>query len=152
MSERTFVMIKPDALSRRLIGRVIDRYESKGLKLVGMKLQIMSRELAERQYAEHREKPFYGDLVNFMTSGPSIAMVWEGPNAVETARAMNGATDSAKAEPGTIRGDWGLTAHRNIVHASDSLDTAKREIDLYFDEADLLSYAMPDEGWLGVKA
>ncbi|MFP4192024.1 MAG: nucleoside-diphosphate kinase [Candidatus Hydrogenedentota bacterium] len=150
VSERTFVMIKPDALSRRLIGRVIDRYESKGLKLVGMKLQIVPRELAERQYAEHRGKPFYDDLINFMTSGPSIALVWEGPNAVETVRAMNGATDSAKAEPGTIRGEFGLTAHRNIVHASDSLDTAKWEIDLYFDEADLLSYAMPDESWLGV--
>ncbi len=151
MSERTFVMIKPDALSRRLVGRVIERYESKGLKLVGMKLQIVPRELAERQYAEHWDKPFYNDLVSFMTSGPSIAMVWEGPNAVEAARTMNGATDSAEAEPGTIRGDLGLTAHRNVVHASDSLDTAKWEINLYFDEAELFSYAMPDEGWLGVK-
>lgn len=152
MSERTFVMIKPDAFLRRLIGRIMTRYESKGLKLVGMKLQVVSRQLAEQHYAEHRGQPYYGNLVDFITSGPSVAMVWEGPNAVEIARTINGATNSVEAEPGTIRGDWGLTLPRNVVHASDSLDTAKREIDLFFDESDLLSYAMPDEGWLGVKA
>ncbi len=151
MSERTFVMVKPDGMARRLLGKVIARYEAKGLKLVGMKFQVVSRELAEQHYGEHRDMPFYNDLVNFITSGPSVAMVWEGPGAIDIVRTMNGATHSAKADPGTIRGDLGLTVQNNVVHASDSLETANREIALYFGEEDLLKYTMPDEDWLGVK-
>ncbi len=152
MSERTFVMIKPDGVSRRLCGRVIARYESKGLRLAGMKMQIVARELAERHYAEHKYKPFYGDLVDFIMSGPSIAMVWEGPNAVEVVRKMNGATNSLKADPGTIRGDLGLSLQNNVVHASDSPETAQREIGLYFTDAELWDYPMPDAAWLGQKS
>lgn len=150
MSERTFVMVKPDAMARRLLGAIIGRYEAKGLKLVGMKFQVVSRELAEQHYVEHRDKPFYNDLVGFITSGPSVAMVWEGPGAVDMVRAMNGVTNSAKAAPGTIRGDLGLATQQNLVHASDSLETAEREIALYFNASDLREYTMPDEGWLGI--
>lgn len=148
MSERTFVMIKPDGFGRRLCGEVIGRYESKGLKLVGLKMQVLPRALAEEHYAEHAEKPFFGELVDFVTSGPSVQMVWEGEQAVDVARKINGATNSLKADLGTIRGDYGLTVQNNIVHASDSVETAAREISLYFTEEELLSYSMPDEHWL----
>lgn len=148
MSERTFVMIKPDAVGRRLCGTVIQRYEAKGLKLVGLKIQIIPRELAEEHYAEHRAKPFFQDLVDFITSGPSIQMVWEGPSAIEAGRKLNGATNALQADIGTIRGDFGLTTQCNLVHASDAPETAEREIALYFDASELASYAMPDEQWL----
>lgn len=146
--ERTFVMVKPDGVGRRLIGEVIGRFERRGLKLAGLKAQIMTEELAKKHYAEHSEKPFFGELVEFITSGPTVQMVWEGPNAVEVVRTMNGATHSAKADIGTIRGDFGLSVQNNIVHASDSADTADREIALYFDEAELISYSMPDDHWV----
>lgn len=148
MVERTFVMIKPDAVGRRLCGEIIRRYEAKGLKLVGMKIQIISRELAERQYAEHKGKPFYESLVAFITSGPSIQMVWEGEGAVEVVRTINGATSSLEADVGTIRGDFGLNVQNNLVHGSDSLETARREIALYFGEEELCDYTMPDGHWL----
>ena len=149
MAERTFVMVKPDGVSRRLCGEVIRRYEAKGLKLVGLKMQILEKSLAEEHYAEHADKPFFGDLLEFITSGPSVQMVWEGESAVEVVRKMNGATNSREADLGTIRGDFGLTTQNNIVHASDSTETSKREIALYFDETELLDYAMPDGQWLG---
>ncbi len=148
MAERTFVMVKPDGVGRRLIGKIIGRYEAKGLKLVGLKLQVISRDLAGKHYAEHAEKPFFPDLVKFITSGPTVQMVWEGNNAVEVVRAMNGATNSLKAAPGTIRGDLGLSMQNNVVHASDSVDTAKHEISLYFSDKEVCPHPMPDEHWL----
>lgn len=148
MIERTFVMIKPDAVGRRLCGEVIRRYEAKGLKLVGMKLQIVPRALAEEHYAEHAGKPFYDGLLEFITTGPTIQMVWEGLNAIEVARKLNGATDCQQADPGTIRGDCGLNIRNNLVHASDKQETAEREIALYFSADELCEYTMPDEQWL----
>ena len=148
MKERTFVMVKPDGVGRRLCGAVIQRFEAKGLKLVGLKMQIMSEALAKEHYAEHAERPFFKDLVEFVTSGPTVQMAWEGESAVEVVRKMNGATHSLEAEVGTIRGDFGLSLQNNIVHASDSLETAKRELALYFDDSELCSYETPDEHWL----
>ena len=148
MAERTFVMVKPDGVGRRVIGEAIRRYEAKGLKLVGLKMQIISRDLAHKHYAEHDGKPFFADLVKFITSGPTVQMVWEGNNAVEVVRKMNGATNSLKAEIGTIRGDLGLSLQNNVVHASDAVETAVREIALYFRNEELWSYSMPDEHWL----
>jgi nucleoside-diphosphate kinase len=141
-------MIKPDAFGRRLVGEIIHRYESKGLKLVGLKMQVLAREIAEQHYAEHLGKPFYAGLLEFITSGPSVQMVWEGENAVETVRKMNGATDCQKADVGTIRGDMGMITRFNIVHASDAPETAAREIAIYFKDTELWNFAMPDEHWL----
>ncbi len=148
MSERTFVMIKVDAVSRRLVGELIRRYEMKGLKLVGLKMQILSLEQAQEQYAEHEGKPFYGPLVDFITSGPTIQMVWEGANAVDLVRKINGATSGLEAAVGTIRGDYGINTRHNLVHASDSVETAEREIGLYFAPSELCDYEMPDQQWL----
>ncbi len=148
MIERTFVMIKPDAVGRRLCGEIIRRYEAKGLKLVGMKMQVVSRELAEKQYAEHAGKEFYDSLLAFITSGPTIQMVWEGENAVAVGRKLNGATNSQEADQGTIRGDFGMTVQNNLVHGSDSVETAKREIGIYFEKSELWGYSMPDGQWL----
>ncbi len=149
MKERTFVMIKPDAVGRRLCGGIIRRFEAKGLKLVGLKMQIVSQELAERHYAEHKGKPFYPSLLEFIMSGPTIQMVWEGTSAVAVVRKINGATNSLEADVGTIRGDHGLTVQNNLVHASDSTETADREIAIYFEDLELLDYTMPDGQWLG---
>lgn len=148
MAERTFVMVKPDGVGRRLVGEIVRRFEAKGLKLIGMKMQIMSEELAKTHYAEHSEKPFFGELVEFITSGPTVQMAWEGASAVEMVRKMNGATNCLKADLGTIRGDYGLSMQNNMVHASDSVETAERELGLYFAEGELLDYSMPDEHWL----
>ena len=147
MAERTFVMAKPDGVSRRLVGEVIRRYESKGLKLIALKMQVISQDVAKTHYAEHAERPFFGELVKFITSGPTVQMVWEGLGAVETVRKMNGATNCLNADVGTIRGDFGLSTQNNLVHASDSTETAAREIPLYFEENELLDYSMPDEHW-----
>jgi len=141
-------MIKPDGVGRRLAGEIIRRYEAKGLKLVAMKLQVISKELAGKHYAEHAEKPFFPSLVEFITSGPTIQMVWEGVGAVETVRKINGATNCQKADVGTIRGDFGLITQSNLVHASDSVETANREIALYFNTNEIVDYAMPDGHWL----
>ena len=141
-------MVKPDGVGRRLIGEIIGRFESKGLKLIGLKMQIMTEELAGKHYAEHAEKPFFGELVEFITSGPTVQMVYEGNGAVEVVRKMNGATNSLNADVGTIRGDYGLSMQNNIVHASDSVETANREIALYFDNAELVDWSTPDAHWL----
>ena len=146
--QRTFVMIKPDGVGRRLCSEIIGRFERKGLKLVGLKMQILSHELAEQHYAEHAGKPFYPGLLRFITSGPTVQMVWEGNEAVEMVRKINGATDCLKADVGTIRGDFGLNTQKNLVHASDSPETAEREIALYFDQNELIGYDMPDGHWL----
>ena len=149
MAEKTFVMVKPDGVSRRLIGEIIGRYERKGLKLVAMRLSVVTREMAEQHYAEHKDKPFFGDLVDFITSAPTVQMVWEGDQAVEQVRKINGATSCFKADLGTIRGDLGLSMQNNLVHASDSVETAEREVGLYFGNDNVISYALPDESWLG---
>lgn len=147
MSERTFVMVKPDGVSRRLVGECIVRFERRGLKLAGLKLQRIDRATAEKHYEEHKDKPFFGDLVDFITSGPTVAMVWEGPDAVAQVRKMNGATNCLKADVGTIRGDFGLSMQNNIIHASDAVETAAREIPLYFKAEELIDHTMPDEAW-----
>jgi nucleoside-diphosphate kinase len=148
LAERTFVMVKPDGVGRRLIADIIGRFEKRGLKLVGLKMQVMTEALAGEHYAEHAERPFFPDLISFITSGPTVQMVWEGNEAVSVVRAMNGVTNSLEAAQGTIRGDFGLSMQNNVVHASDSVDTAKREIALYFNENEVLDYVMPDEQWL----
>ena len=141
-------MIKPDAFGRRLCGEIIGRYERKGLKLVGMKMQVVSSALAEQHYAEHKGKKFYPALVSFITYGPTVQMVWEGENAVAAVRKLNGATNSQDADLGTGRGDYGLTVQNNLVHASDSLETAKREISIYFRPEELFDHTMPDDKWM----
>jgi len=148
MPERTFAMIKPDAFGRRLAGEILGRYEAKGLKIVGLKMQIVSQELAEKHYDEHRDKPFFRDLVQFITSGPTVQIVLEGNNAIETVRTLNGATNCQKAAVGTIRGDLGMTTQFNLVHASDSPETAAKEIALYFSDEELWSFGLPDDAWL----
>ncbi|HOU28609.1 MAG TPA: nucleoside-diphosphate kinase [Thermoleophilia bacterium] len=136
--ERTFIMVKPNGVARGLVGEVIARFERRGFVLRGIKALRIDRELAARHYAEHVDKPFFEGLVAFITSAPVVAMVWEGREAVTVARAMMGATDSAQAAPGTIRGDFSLSKEENVVHGSDSLESAAREIGLFFDEAELV--------------
>ncbi|XP_055264990.1 nucleoside diphosphate kinase, mitochondrial isoform X2 [Moschus berezovskii] len=144
--ERTLVAVKPDGVQRRLVGDVIQRFERRGFKLVGMKmLQAPERILAEH-YHDLQRKPFYPALISYMSSGPVVAMVWEGPNVVCTSRAMIGHTNSAKAAPGTIRGDFSTHVSRNVIHASDSVEGAQREIQLWFQSSELVDWA--DEGHL----
>jgi nucleoside-diphosphate kinase len=132
VTDRTLVLVKPDGVARGLVGEVISRLEAKGLRLVAAELRTLTREVAETHYAEHRERPFFGPLVEFITGGPLVALGAEGPRAVEAFRAMAGATDPVKATPGTIRGDFALEVQNNIVHGSDSDESAKREIGLFF--------------------
>ena len=132
MSERTLVLIKPDGVRRGLAGDVLSRIERKGLRIVAMDMRVVGKDLAETHYAEHAGKPFYGSLVEFITSGPLVAMVVEGPRAIEAFRALAGATDPVKATPGTIRGDYALEVQDNIVHGSDSPDSDEREIKIFF--------------------
>jgi nucleoside-diphosphate kinase len=132
LSERTLVLIKPDGVRRGLTGEVLARIERKGLRIVAMDLRTVGRDLAENHYAEHVDKLFYGSLVEFITSGPLVALVAEGPRAIEAFRALAGATDPVKAGPGTIRGDYALEVQDNIVHGSDSPDSAEREIKIFF--------------------
>ncbi|WP_188882754.1 nucleoside-diphosphate kinase [Alicyclobacillus cellulosilyticus] len=145
--EQTFVMVKPDGVQRGLMGEIISRFERKGLKLVAARLMQVSRELAEAHYAEHRERPFFSELVQFITSSPVLAMVWEGENAVAVARSLMGKTNPAEAAPGTIRGDFGLTIGMNVVHGSDSPESAAREIQLWFD-GETLRYDKSVEVWI----
>ena len=146
--ERTLVLVKPDGVQRLLVGRILARYEERGLRLVGLKLMQTSRELAERHYAVHREKPFFGGLVDFITSAPLVAAVLEGPNAIAIVRAMNGATRPHEAAPGSIRGDFAVETAQNLVHASDSAETAASEIALWFDAAELLDYGREIDRWV----
>ncbi|HIT75682.1 MAG TPA: nucleoside-diphosphate kinase [Candidatus Avipropionibacterium avicola] len=132
MSERSFVLIKPDAVRRGLVGAVLSRFESKGLRVVALEQRQVDGELADAHYAEHVEKDFYPPLREFIQSGPSVALVLEGDQAIETVRLLNGATDGRKAAPGTIRGDWSLSNRENLVHGSDSTESAAREIALWF--------------------
>jgi nucleoside-diphosphate kinase len=146
--EKTFVMIKPDGVQRGLIGQVIQRFEQKGLQLVAAKLMHISRPLAETHYAEHQSKPFFGELVEFITSGPVLAMVWQGENAIRVAREMMGKTNPAEAAPGTIRGDFGLQVSMNVIHGSDSEESAEREINLFFKEEEILEYSREINKWV----
>jgi len=132
--EKTFVMIKPDGLKRGLVGKIIQRYEQKGLKIIAVKLVNVTKDLAYKHYAEHSSKPFFPELIAYITSGPVLAMILEGPNAIKLARLINGATKVEDALPGTIRGDFATSTTENLVHASDSSESAKREISLWFPE------------------
>lgn len=133
--ERTLVLLKPDAVERGLVGRIVTRFEEKGLKLIGLKMRQFPTEVLEEHYAVHRERPFYPDLVGFMTSGPVVAMAIQGKNAIDTVRLMVGKTNAAEAAPGTIRGDFGMSFSHNLVHASDGPDTAKTELGLWFGDS-----------------
>lgn len=150
MTERTFVMVKPDGVQRGLVGEIVSRLEGRGLKLVGAKFMQIDRDLAEDHYGEHEGKPFFEGLVEFITSGPVMAMVWEGQDATRQVRRTMGATDPAEAAPGTIRGDMGLDLGRNVIHGSDHEDPGanEREIALFFEESELLEYDRVDEAWL----
>ncbi len=145
-------MVKPDGVQRGLVGEVMSRVERRGLKIVALRMSTISRELAKKHYVEHAEKPFFNSLVDFITSGPSVSMVVEGKNAVSVMRAINGATNPANAATGSIRGDFALDTGRNIVHASDSPESARREIDIHFDGSEIIQYSRVDETWLYEQA
>ncbi len=132
MSERTFIMIKPDAVSRGLSGEIIARIERRGFTVTGLKMVDMAREVAEEHYGEHRERPFFGELVDFITSGPVVMLIVEGENAISVMRTMMGATNPADAAPGTIRGDYALSVAENVIHGSDGPESAERELALHF--------------------
>ncbi|MGF1491561.1 MAG: nucleoside-diphosphate kinase [Microcoleaceae cyanobacterium] len=146
--ERTFLAIKPDGVQRGLVGTIIGRFEAKGFTLVGLKFIQPSRELAENHYAVHKDKPFFSGLVEFITSGPVVAMVWEGDGVIASARKMIGATKPLEAEPGTIRGDFGVDIGRNIIHGSDAPETAQQEIGLWFTDAELVGWEPSIKSWL----
>jgi nucleoside-diphosphate kinase len=146
--ERTLIIVKPDGVQRGLIGEVLARFERRGLKLVALKLMTISRELAERHYSIHQGKPFYAGLVDYITSGPVVVGVLEGPRAVSVTRATVGATNPAEAAMGTIRGDFGLEIGFNMIHASDAPDTALREVSLFFQESELASYTRDIDKWI----
>lgn len=146
--ERTLVLIKPDAMQRGLAGAILSRFEQRGLKIVGLKLLQIDDALARRHYAEHEGKPFLESLVRFITATPVVAAVFEGPNAVETVRTIMGPTDPQKAAPGTIRGDYGLYIQYNLIHGSDSPESAQREIALFFGDADTISWERGVDAWL----
>jgi len=148
MIERTFMMIKPDGVQRGLIGKIVERLEQRGFKICAMKMMRIPKELAERHYEEHKGKGFYNPLLDYITSGPVVCMVLEGENAVASARAMMGKTNPQDAGPGTIRGDFSQVTGRNIVHGSDSSESAKREIKLFFNDYELQDYNKIDEAWL----
>ncbi len=147
MTERSLVLIKPDGVQRLLVGRLLARLEDKGLKLVGLKLVAVSRELAERHYAVHRERPFFAGLVAFITSGPLVAVAVEGPNAIAVVRSMVGATRPWEAAPGTIRGDFAVEVAQNLIHASDGPETAASELALWFPEG-VVEHARDVDRWV----
>lgn len=146
--ERTYVMVKPDGVKRGIIGEVIRKIERRGLKIVAMRMNTMTPESARKHYAEHEQKPFFNSLVSFITSGPSVSMIIEGKNAVSVMRAVNGATNPLNAATGSIRGDLALDTGRNVVHASDSIESADREIALHFEKSEIISYTRADETFI----
>jgi nucleoside-diphosphate kinase len=146
--QQTLILLKPDCVQRRLVGSTIERFERKGLRLAAMKLIRADRALAEKHYAVHKGKPFYESLVNFVTAGPTVAMVWEGREAVAVARSLMGVTDGTKAAPGTIRGDFTLSIQNNLVHGSDSLENAALEIKMWFKPEELVTYSPVDKPWI----
>jgi nucleoside-diphosphate kinase len=148
VTERTLVLVKPDGVQRLLAGRIIARYEERGLKIVGLKLVHVDRELAERHYAIHKGKPFFEGLVSFITSAPLVALALEGPDAIAYVRTMNGATRPSEAAPGTIRGDFAVEMGQNLVHASDSPESAETELAIWFRPEELLSYGRDIDRWV----
>ena len=146
--ERTFIMIKPDGVQRNLFGEVIRRFETKGFKLVGLKFLSVSKELAEKHYGVHKERPFFASLVQFITSSPVVAMVWEGDGVVASARNLIGATNPLTSPPGTIRGDFGVSVGRNLIHGSDAIETAQYEISLWFTPEELVSWEPTITPWI----
>lgn len=151
MIEKTFAMVKPDGVQRGLVGKIVQRFEERGLKISAMKMMHMPRELAERHYEEHKDKSFYEPLLSYITSGPVVCMVLEGENAIAGVRVMMGKTNPQDAAPGTIRGDFSQVTGRNIVHGSDSPESAKREIKLFFNDYEIQKYDKTDEAWLFEK-
>jgi len=146
--EKTFIMLKPDAVQRGLVGEIIARFEKKGFKLAGMKLIQVDRALAEAHYADHRGKGFFEPTVTYIISSPVVAMVWQGKNVVALARELMGATNPANANPGSIRGMYGMDISRNVIHGSDSVTSAEREIALYFKPEELIDYPKVGDEWL----
>ena len=146
--QRTLVLLKPDCVHRRLVGALIQRFETKGLRLVALKLVHADTKLAEQHYAVHRDKAFYGSLLKFLTSGPTVAMVWEGREAVAVVRTIMGPTDGSKAPPATIRGDFAISVQNNLVHGSDSPENAAMEIALWFRPEELVDYQLIDTPWV----
>ena len=146
--ERTLVLVKPDGVQRGLIGSIINRLEQRGLKLVGMKLMQLDDVLARQHYSEHVDRPFFGGLVDFITSAPVVAMAWESNGAVEAVRNTMGQTNPTASPPGTIRGDLGLDIGRNLVHGSDSPESAERELSLFFSDTELLDYERANDQWI----
>ena len=146
--ERTLFLVKPDGIQRGLVGEIISRLEGRGLKLVAMKLMRMEEEQARQHYGEHVNRPFFPGLVEFITSAPLVAMVWEADNAVEIVRMTMGETDPVSSAPGTIRGDLGLNIGRNLVHGSDSTESAQREISLFFSPQEILDYTRSSDPWV----
>lgn len=143
--EQTYIMIKPDAVQRGLMGEIISRIENRGLKIAAMRLGVMSEESAKEHYKEHAERPFFASLIEYVTSGPSVSMVVEGKNSIAIMRAVNGATNPVDALPGTIRGDLAIETGRNVVHASDSTESAQREIAIHFKDSEIVNYSKIDE-------
>ena len=143
--EQTYIMIKPDAVLRGLMGEIISRIEKRGLKIAAMRLGVMSEESAKEHYKEHAERPFFTSLIEYVTSGPSVSMVVEGKNSIAIMRAVNGATNPVDALPGTIRGDFAIETGRNVVHASDSTESAQREIAIHFKDSEMVNYSKIDE-------
>ncbi|MBU7315881.1 nucleoside-diphosphate kinase [Paenibacillus oleatilyticus] len=146
--EKTFLMVKPDGVQRGLIGEIVSRFEQKGLQLVAAKLVQVSREQAERHYAEHVGKPFFDNLINFITSGPVFAMVWQGDQVIALSRTMIGKTNSLEALPGTIRGDYAVHTNLNLIHGSDSPESAEREIANFFRPEEVLDYSKAIQTWI----
>jgi nucleoside-diphosphate kinase len=146
--EKTLVLLKPDCVQRRLVGTILKRFERKGLRLVGLKMLSAGRDLAERHYAVHKERPFYGSLVQFLTSGPTVAVVLEGRNAVQVVRDVMGKTDGAASPPGTIRGDFGISIQNNLIHGSDSVTNAQAEVALWFRADELVAWQPVDAAWI----
>lgn len=149
--ERTYLMIKPDGVQRGLIGRIIERFEEKGFKLVGLKLRKPTKETVQEHYAEHKGKPFFDKIVDAISSGVVICMVWEGKEVIKTARTMIGATNPLNAAPGTIRGDWALESGKNIIHGSDGPESAEREIKIWFKEDELVEWDSAMKEWIYEK-
>ena len=145
--ERTFVALKPDAVQRGLIGEILGRFERKGFKLIGLKQITPSRELAEKHYGVHRDRPFFSGLVDFITSGPVVAMVWEGDGVINSARKLIGATKPLESDPGTIRGDLAINIGRNVIHGSDGIETAQFEIGLWFESSEINEWRPSDQIW-----
>ncbi|MGI6434066.1 MAG: nucleoside-diphosphate kinase [Syntrophomonadaceae bacterium] len=147
MTEQSFVMIKPDGVKRGLIGEIVQRLERKGFRLVAMKLMLINRDKAANHYAEHADKSFFQDLIDFITSGPVVAMIWEGEGAIAVIRRLMGSTNPREAAPGTIRGDLALATNFNLIHGSDSVEAAKREIEIFFAASECCDYSRDLDAW-----